>query len=136
MCAGPFTLGTAARLLGVDELVAAECLDELVGKSLIVVVRFSGGSQGYHFLETLRDYGRAPSPRQGVGRRREALEHALLPSAEVPDDWIAFVNEYICATTWTSSSRTSLVASPPPCALARRGGSTAAGFDLQLVHLS
>ena len=99
VCAGPFTLGTAARLLGVDELVAAQRLDTLVGKSLIVLVRFGGRSQGYHFLETLHDYGRRTlAEAHELAEADEALETALLPSPQLLDDWIALVNDYICAS--------------------------------------
>ena len=136
MCAGRFTLGTAARLLGVGELEGARLLDELVGKSLIVAVRFSGGSQGYRFLETLRDYGRRALAEAGeLADAEMALEHALLPPAEVRGDWIALVNEYIDPhdvniviedATRRDGGR----------ARARGGATRRRGADLQLMCLS
>ncbi len=97
-CAGPFTLRTAADVLRVDLLEAAEHLDGLVNKSLVAPVRVGSRSQGYRFLETLREYGRRELVvHEEEAEARAALEAALLPSAPLREDWIALVNQYICS---------------------------------------
>ena len=98
VCAGPFTLRTAARLLDIDDLESADLLESLVGKSLITTVRFGGASHGFRFLETLRAYGRHKLvDGDEVEDAGAALESALLPEARLLGDWTLLANEYICA---------------------------------------
>jgi predicted ATPase/class 3 adenylate cyclase len=98
VAAGPFTLGTAARVLGGDELDAAAAVDSLVAKSLIAPIRFDDGSRGYAYLESLREFGRrALTGAHEATDARLALEAALLPSARLAADWTALANEYLSA---------------------------------------
>jgi predicted ATPase/class 3 adenylate cyclase len=97
ICAGPFTVTTAARLLGSDELEAADHLDALVSRSLVAPVRLGGRRRGFRYLETLRVYGqRQLAQYEETAGARSALEAALLPVPELVDDWNALVNYYIC----------------------------------------
>lgn len=98
VCAGPFTLRTAAAVLRVDLLEAAEHLDGLVNKSLVSPVRVGSRGQGYRYLETLREYGqRELAAHNDEAEARAALETALLPAAPLREDWTALVNQYICS---------------------------------------
>lgn len=86
-CAGRFSLETTARLLDVDEIEAADVLDALVSRSLLVVDDLGAGMRLYRFLETIRSYGAARLDE--VGDRHEAieaLEGALLPAPDMIDD--------------------------------------------------
>jgi predicted ATPase/class 3 adenylate cyclase len=97
LCAGPFTLGTVAGMLGGDELDAAAVVDRLVAKSLVTPLRFDECS-GYRYLESLREYGlRALGDAGEVESARRALETALLPSARLRANWNALANEYFTA---------------------------------------
>jgi predicted ATPase/class 3 adenylate cyclase len=99
VCAGRFSLATAARLLEVDEVTALHLLDALVTKSLIVSIRFGGESHGYRFLETLRDYGRRELSRSDeLAAAKLALESALVPPPELLDDWMELENGYFFAS--------------------------------------
>lgn len=98
ICAGPFTLRTTAALLEVDELEAADHLDSLVTKSLVVPIRIGGQTQGYRYLETLRDFGRRELSEAGESLATQAaLEAALLPPPTMAASWTALVNDYVCA---------------------------------------
>ena len=103
VCAGPVTLETTARLLGLDELTALQRLDTLVAKSLVVPVVADGRVNGYRLLETIRAFGRRRSAALGeVHRMQTALEHALLPPLdEIDDDFFGFLNS---RCNWTANS--------------------------------
>lgn len=99
ICAGQFTLATAARLLDIDEVMASQLLDALVAKSLIVPIHFGGESHGYRFLETLREFGRRElAVNDELGAAKLALESALVPSPEQLDDWNGLENGYLFAS--------------------------------------
>ncbi len=99
VCAGPFTPRTAAAVLGVGEVEARDRLDSLVAKSLLTRVGDGSQSQGYRYLETLREYGRRElTARAEEEEARLALETGLLPARRLLGDWFALVNEYICAS--------------------------------------
>jgi predicted ATPase/DNA-binding SARP family transcriptional activator len=96
-CAGPFTLRVVRQLLGVDEVAAAEQLDSLVAKSLVVVDQ-GERLPAYRLLETIREFGRQRVEELGEAEEaRGALERALLPAHDVVDgaDWIRFAEELV-----------------------------------------
>jgi predicted ATPase/class 3 adenylate cyclase len=96
MCAGPVTLDTAARLLGLDALAAADRLDSLVGKSLIHVVAGGRTTRGFRMLESMRAFGRQQLERCGeLEAAQLALESALVPDhEEIARDYLAFSDVY------------------------------------------
>ena len=96
VCAGPVTLDTAARLLGLDRLEAADRLESLIGKSLIHVVVGGRTTRGFRMLESMRAFGRRQLERNGeVEAAQLALESALVPDhEEIARDYVAFSEEY------------------------------------------
>lgn len=102
VCAGPFTLPTAARMFGVDEVEAVDRLDALVSRSLITRIRYGGLSHGYDFLESLRAFAQRALAEAGESAQAEAaLEAALVPSSRLLGDWSALANEYLSANDVT-----------------------------------
>ncbi len=71
-CAGPVTLDTAARLLGLDPLAAADRLESLLGKSLIHGVVGGRTTRGFRMLESMRAFGRRELERNGEVEYRGA----------------------------------------------------------------
>ncbi len=97
VCAGPFTLGTAARLLDVDRIEAADIVDALETKSLVVSISTHQPHAGWRYLESLREFGRVLLHEHSeAGAAQRALERALLP--ESTDDWNWFASNYMAAT--------------------------------------
>ena len=75
LCAGPTSLTTAARLLGVDAPAASDRLGALAAKSLLVPIEDRGHVHGYRLLETIRAFGRDRLLELGdLDRARLALE--------------------------------------------------------------
>jgi predicted ATPase len=95
-CEGAFTLDTAARLLGVDRLDAANVIDTLETKSLVAAVSADLPHAGWRYLESLREFGRLLLQEHGEAEASQrALERALLPES-VPD-WSWFASSYMGA---------------------------------------
>lgn len=96
VCAGPVTLDTAARLLGLDPLAAANRLESLLGKSLIHGVVGGRTTRGFRMLESMRVFGRGQLERNGeVEAAHLALEAALVPDhEEIARDYVSFSEAY------------------------------------------
>ena len=70
-CAGPFSRATGARVLELPEPEAAELLESLRSRSLLVPVLEGSEPCGFDLLETLREYGRSMAARpRGAGPLR------------------------------------------------------------------
>ena len=99
VCAGAFSPRTAAGVLGISEVAARDRVDALVAKSLVERVGDGSQSDGYRYLETLREYGRRELATLGeMDDARTRLEGALLPSPDLLDDWFALVNQYVSSS--------------------------------------
>ncbi len=96
VCAGAVTLGTAARLLGCDDLAAADHLESLLNKSLLQVAVGSETERGYRLHESMRAFGRQRLDEHGeLDAAHLALEAALVPPHdEIARDYLAFSDEY------------------------------------------
>ncbi len=96
VCAGPVTLDTAARLLGLDPLAAADRLESLLGKSLIHGVVGGRTTRGFGMLESMRAFGRRQLEHNGEFEAAQlALESALVPDHdEIARDYVAFSEDY------------------------------------------
>ncbi len=99
ICAGAFTLPSAALMLELDLLDAAKALDSLVAKSLIMPLQFGPRLRGYRYLETLRDFGRHRLVEADeLEAARASLEQALLPAPSLLRDWMSLANNYLWAS--------------------------------------
>ena len=134
MCAGGFSLPTATRLLGVDEVDALDQLDSLCAKSLLTPSDGPERVRGYRMLETIREYGRLQLGSNGeLADAERGLEAALLPPPPLLEHPSALLTEHIewndemCVevTTRLAAAETSLHAGRRDSAALILGSSTA-----------
>ncbi len=107
VCAGAVTLETAARLLGCDQLGAADYMESLLNKSLIHAVAGGESERGYRLHESMRAFGLRQLDEEGeLDKAHLALEAALVPPhEEIAADFLAFSDAHC---DWTN--RTALEA--------------------------